>query len=74
MDMKRLKTSMWTLLTESPEKPTEVNDTERRATYPLCLCPQVYKVVHSLWSWVISEQTCSQSEMLAVFICYNTSV
>uniref|UniRef100_A0A3Q1AV83 Condensin complex subunit 2 n=1 Tax=Amphiprion ocellaris TaxID=80972 RepID=A0A3Q1AV83_AMPOC len=25
MDMKRLKNSMWTLLTENPEKPTEVN-------------------------------------------------
>lgn len=24
MDMKRLKNSMWTLLTESPEKPSEV--------------------------------------------------
>uniref|UniRef100_A0A7N6ALQ7 Condensin complex subunit 2 n=1 Tax=Anabas testudineus TaxID=64144 RepID=A0A7N6ALQ7_ANATE len=27
MDMKRLKNSMWTLLTESPEKPTEVVET-----------------------------------------------
>lgn len=32
MDMKRLKNSMWTLLTESPEKPTEVNYTDRIAT------------------------------------------
>lgn len=28
MDMKRLKNNMWTLLTESPEKRTEVNDTD----------------------------------------------
>lgn len=28
MDMKRLKTSMWTLLTESPEKHKEVNYTD----------------------------------------------
>lgn len=26
MDMKKLKNSMWTLLTESPEKPKEVNE------------------------------------------------
>uniref|UniRef100_A0A3P8NUH7 Condensin complex subunit 2 n=1 Tax=Astatotilapia calliptera TaxID=8154 RepID=A0A3P8NUH7_ASTCA len=29
MDMKRLKNSMWTLLIDSPEKPTEVNYTPR---------------------------------------------
>lgn len=74
MDMKRLKTSMWTLLTESPEKPTDVSDAERKVMYPLCLCLQAYKVVHWLWLWVISEQTRSQSEMLAVFICYYMSV
>ncbi|XP_069022266.1 condensin complex subunit 2 isoform X2 [Embiotoca jacksoni] len=31
MDMKRLKTSMWTLLTDSPEKPTEVAETVEKS-------------------------------------------
>uniref|UniRef100_A0A8C4H8H0 Condensin complex subunit 2 n=1 Tax=Dicentrarchus labrax TaxID=13489 RepID=A0A8C4H8H0_DICLA len=34
MDMKRLKNNMWTLLTESPEKPTEVNQPKRTANKP----------------------------------------
>lgn len=36
MDMKRLKTSMWTLLTESPEKSREVNYTDMGFTAKLC--------------------------------------
>ncbi|XP_014822661.1 PREDICTED: condensin complex subunit 2-like isoform X2 [Poecilia mexicana] len=33
MDMKRLKNSMWTLLTDSPEKPKQVEET---AEAPVC--------------------------------------
>lgn len=40
MDMKRLKSSMWTLLTESPEKPKEVNSVlvfVQRSEVQLCV-------------------------------------
>uniref|UniRef100_A0A669DU18 Condensin complex subunit 2 n=1 Tax=Oreochromis niloticus TaxID=8128 RepID=A0A669DU18_ORENI len=40
MDMKRLKNSMWTLLTDSPEKPTEVNYTPRISFF--------FSVVHTV--------------------------
>lgn len=40
MDMKRLKNSMWTLLTDSPEKPTEVNYTPRISFF--------FSVVHTM--------------------------
>lgn len=33
MDMKRLKSSMWTLLTDSPENPSKVQDSERPSVF-----------------------------------------
>uniref|UniRef100_A0A3Q3N346 Condensin complex subunit 2 n=1 Tax=Mastacembelus armatus TaxID=205130 RepID=A0A3Q3N346_9TELE len=38
MDMKRLKNSMWTFLTESPEKSTEVNCTRRQEIETVEVC------------------------------------
>lgn len=55
MDMKRLKNSMWTLLTESPEKPTEVSDSDSHHSSASGLETPV--LCHCLYLFV--EQACS---------------